>query len=115
MMALVLRSRAVRSLLLLAAALGGFFVWHALDKSTAVHRAVVEYVAQSELTSLRVELNELKRRKDVSDHAKRQLLSEIEKANAEAEAAVEELEQYVSTVETTCVVHPDLVKRLRDR
>lgn len=115
MIGLVLRSRAACSLLVLAAVLGGFFVWHKVDRTSAVHRAVAEYVARSELTAIRVELDELKRRKVVSDSAKRELQTEIEMANALAEAAVEELEQYVSTVETNCVVDADLVKRLRDR
>lgn len=115
MMALILRSRTVCSLLVLTAVLGGLFVWHTFDRSSAVRRAVAEYVARSELTAIRVQLNELKRRKAVSDGASRQLKSEIDMANALAEAAVEELEHYVSTVETSCVVRPDLVERLRDR
>lgn len=115
MMGLLLRSRTACSLLSLAAVLGGFFAWQKLDKSSAVRRAVAEYVAHAELTAIRVELREFKRRQEVAVSAKQQLQSEIEKANAIAEAAVEELEHYVSTVEDTCVVHPDLAERLRDR
>ncbi|MCK7613589.1 hypothetical protein [Roseibium sediminicola] len=73
MIGVVLRSRAACSLLVLAAVLGGFFVWHEIDRSSAVHRAVAEYVARSELAAIRVEFEELKRRKAVSDGAKRQL------------------------------------------
>jgi septal ring factor EnvC (AmiA/AmiB activator) len=115
MISLLLRSRTSCALLALAAVLSGFLVWHTIDRSSAVRRAVTEYVANAELTAIRMELSELKRRNMVSDTAKRQLQTEIDKANAQAEAAVEELEHYVSAVEDNCVVHPDLVERLRDR
>jgi hypothetical protein len=115
MIGLILQSRTACSLLAVTAVLGGLFVWHVLDRSSAMRRAVAEYVARAELTSLRVELDELKRRKSVSDGAKRQLQTEIEMAHAQAEAAVEELEHYVSTVEDTCVVRADVAERLRDR
>lgn len=110
-----LKSRAACSALAVAAVLGGFFIWHKVDKSSAVRRAVAEYVADAELTAARVQLEELKRRKVVTDRANRRFLSLIEQANAEAEAATQELEHYVSTVEDSCVVQPGLVDRLRNR
>ncbi|POF29588.1 hypothetical protein [Roseibium marinum] len=111
----LLRSRAACSVLAVAAVLGGFFVWHKVDRSGAVRRAVVEYVAKVELASSRAELEELKRRHAVAAGAAMRLQTEIEKAFAEAEAAEQELEHYVSTVEDSCVVEPGLVERLRNR
>jgi hypothetical protein len=111
----ILRSRVACSVIAIAAVLGGLFVWHWVDKSSAVRRAVVEYVAKAELTSARVQLEELKRRKVVSDQANRRIQSEIEQATAEAEAVAQELEHYVSTVEDSCVLQPDLIDRLRNR
>ena len=99
----------------LAAVLGGFFIWHQVDKSSAVRKAVVEYVADVELTAARVQLEELKRRKVVTDRANRRFLSLIEQANVEAEAASQELEHYVSTVKDSCIVQPGLFERLRNR
>lgn len=111
----ILQSRAACSALAIAAVLGGLFFWHQVDKSSAVRKAIVEYVAEAELTAARVQLEELKRRKVVTDRANRRFLSLIEKANVEAEAASQELEHYVSTVEDSCVVQPDLIERLRNR
>jgi len=115
MIAMLLKSRAVCSVLSVAAVSGGLFVWHTLDKSSAVRRAVAEHVAAIELSALRVQLNELNRRQAVADMAKKRLKVEIEKATARAEAASEELEHYVSTVEDTCIVDPDLHGRLHNR
>ncbi|MHA7777420.1 hypothetical protein [Roseibium sp. M-1] len=111
----ILQSRTACSALAIAAVLGGLFVWHWADKSSAVRRAVVEYVADTELTAARVQLEELKRRKVVTDRANRRFLSLIDQANAEAEAAAQELEHYVSTVEDGCTVQPGLIDRLRNR
>lgn len=115
MIGLILQSRTACSFLAVAAVLGGIFVWHRIDRTSAVHTALAQYVARAELTAARVQLEEARRRKTVSDSARRHLQSQIEKANAQAEAAAEELEHYVSAVEDTCVVRPDLVERLRDR
>jgi len=91
------------------------FTWHQIDKTSAVRKAVNEYVAGAELTSLRVQLEETKRRKAVTDRANARHLTRIEQAFADAEAAAEELEHYASTVESSCVVQPDLIDRLRNR
>jgi hypothetical protein len=111
----ILQSRTACAALAIAAVLGGFFVWHKVDKSSAVRRAVVEYVAEAELTAARVQLEELKRRKVVTDRANRRFLSLFDQANAEAEAAAQELEHYVSTVEDDCTVQRGLFDRLRNR
>lgn len=114
-LAWILKSRAAFSALAIAAVLGGFFIWHKVDKSSAVRQAVTGYVADVELTAARVQIEELKRRKVVTDQANRRFQTEINKANAEAEAATQELEHYVSTVEASCVVQPSFVDRLRNR
>ena len=111
----VMKSRTACCALAIAAVLGGFFVWHNVDKSSAVRQAVVEYVAKAELTATRVQLEELKRRNIVVAQANQRFVSLIETANAEALVAAQELERYVSTVEVGCVVQPDLVGRLRNR
>jgi len=110
-----LQSRAACSALAIAAVLGGIFIWHQVDKGSAVHRAVAEYVAETELTAARVQLAELQRRRAVADGARRRLQTEIDKATAEAQAAAEDLEHYVSTVEDGCTVQPGLIERLRNR
>ncbi|WP_298963824.1 hypothetical protein [uncultured Roseibium sp.] len=115
LVAWILQSRTACSALAIAAVLGGIFIWHLVDKSSAVRKAVVEYVADVELTEARARLAELKRRKVVTDRANRRFLSLIEQANAEAEAASQELEHYVSTVEDSCIVQPGLFERLRNR
>ena len=115
MIALLLKSRAACSLFSLVAVIGGLFVWHQVDKTSAVRRALANYVAHSELQALRVHLNEANRRHAVAQTARKQLEAEIEQATAQAEAAAEELEHYVSTVEDNCVVDPGLRERLRNR
>ncbi|WP_421983329.1 hypothetical protein [Roseibium sp.] len=112
---LALKSRTVVAVISVAAVLGGLLVWHKVDKSSAVRRAVVEYVAKVELTSARVQMEELKRRKLVAERVSRQFRTLIEQANADAEAATKELEKYASTVGADCVVQPDLIERLRNR
>ncbi|MEM5581805.1 MULTISPECIES: hypothetical protein [unclassified Roseibium] len=115
MIGLILQSRTACALLAVTAVLGSFFLWHTIDRTSAVRRAVAEYVAKNELMAARAQLVETKRRKSVSDRAREHLQTEIDKATAQADAAIEELEHYVSAVEDTCVVHPGLVERLRDR
>ena len=80
-----------------------------------MRQAVAGYVADVELTATRVQLEELKRRQDLTAKANRHLQTEIQKASAEAAAIEEELKLYVSTVEENCTVGPDLIERLRNR
>jgi VIT1/CCC1 family predicted Fe2+/Mn2+ transporter len=115
MIGLILQSRTARSLLAAAAVLAGVLVWHQANTASRVRKALAEYVASAELTAARVQMEELRRRQSVSDKARRRLQSEIEEANAQATAAVEELEHYVSAVEENCVVRPELVERMRQR
>lgn len=111
----VLQNRTLKMLIILAAVSGGFFVWHKIDRSNAVRAAREGYVRQVELIAAQKRLALLERRQVIADTARRHLHTEIEKALAEAEAAEQELEHYVSTVEDNCVVKPDLAERLRNR
>lgn len=114
MMALLLKSRAASSLLTVIAIFGGLFVWHLADKTSAVRKAVAEYVAQAELQALRASLSEVSRRQAVTDFANKSLEIEMEQAKEQAKKATRELEHYVSTVEDNCIVDPALRKRLRN-
>lgn len=98
--------------IMIAAAL---FTWHKLDKSSAVRRAVTSYVADVELAAKNAELAELKRRSAVFASANRNLLDQVARANADADAANQELEHYVSTVADDCAVDGTLLERLRNR
>ncbi|GAB4576667.1 MAG: hypothetical protein Tsb0019_01270 [Roseibium sp.] len=115
MIGLILQSRAARSFVAAAAILAGVLLWHHADRASRVRKALAEYIASTELAAARVQMEELRRRQSVSDTARRRLQSEIETANAQARAAAEELEHYVSAVEKNCVVRPELVERMRQR
>lgn len=115
MIGLILRSRTACAGILAAAVLGGFFTWHRIDSAARVRVALAGHVARSELVSVRAELEEVRRRHAVAETARQRLLSDVEQANADAQAALEELDHYVSTVAETCVVRPGLAERLRER
>ncbi|WP_299817487.1 hypothetical protein [uncultured Roseibium sp.] len=115
MLGAVLRNRTLKTLMILAAVSGGFFVWHKIDRANAVKAAREGYVRHVELVAAQKQLELLEHRQAIADTARRHLHTEIEKALAEAEAAEQELEHYVSTVEDNCVVKPDLAERLRNR
>ncbi|WP_417681653.1 hypothetical protein [Roseibium sp.] len=91
------------------------FSWHTVDKTSAVRRAVADYVADVELSAKNAELAELKRRSAVFASANKILLDQVAQANADAEAAYQELEHYVSTVADDCAVDGALLGRLRHR
>lgn len=114
MIAILLRNRFAFSLLSVTAVFGGLFVWHLTDKTSAVRKAVAEYVAQAELQALRASLSEIRRRQVVTDNANKSLEFEMEQAKEQAKKATRELEHYVSTVEDNCIVDPALRKRLRN-
>lgn len=91
------------------------FTWHKLDKGSAVRRAVSGYVAKMELETLRAELDELRRRRAAVRLANRDLQTKIQEAEAEADAAIQELEHYETTVHESCLVDGAHLKRLRNR
>jgi len=112
---LLMKSRVAVFVLAAVIVLGGLFTWHKADKIQAVRQAREGYVTRAELASTRAELEELRRRKFVADRARRHLNLEIAKARVQSEAAEQELEHYVSTIEDSCVVQPDILDRLRNR
>jgi cell division protein FtsB len=89
--------------------------WHKFDKGSAVRQAVTGYVAKVELETLRAERDELRRRRAAVSLANQTLQSKIEQAEADADAARVELQDYVSTVDDTCRVNDPLIDRLRHR
>ncbi|WP_346908562.1 hypothetical protein [uncultured Roseibium sp.] len=91
------------------------FSWHEVDKTSAVRRAVAGYVADVELAAKNAELAELKRRSAVFASANKNLLDQVARANADADAANQELEHYVSTVADDCAVDGALLERLRNQ
>jgi len=91
------------------------FAWHKVDKNSAVRRAVTGYVADVEFSARTAELDELKRRSALFAIANRKLADEAARAAAEADAANQELEHYVSTVADDCAVDAGLLGRLRNR
>lgn len=93
----------------------GIFAWHKLDRWSAVRQAVSGYVAQVELESLRAERDELRRRQAAVRLANRDLQSKIRDAEAQADAAAQELEHYETTFDDDCRVDDPLVKRLHNR
>lgn len=91
------------------------FTWHQVDRSSAVRRAVAEYVADVELATARAERDELKRRRAAINTANRYLQTEIALAEAAALTANEELAHYETTVADVCRVDGALLERLRNR
>lgn len=91
------------------------FTWHKLDRGSAVRQAVSGYVARVELETLRSERDELRRRQAAVRLANRDLHSKVRDAEAEADAAAQELEHYESTFDDTCRVDDALVERLHNR
>jgi chromosome segregation ATPase len=91
------------------------FTWHTFDKGSAVRRAVSGYVAKVELETLRAELDELRRRRAAVRLANQDLQTKVQEAEAEADAAVQELERYETTVHESCLVDGSHLKRLRNR
>ncbi|WP_150526834.1 hypothetical protein [Roseibium sediminis] len=91
------------------------FIWHKLDKSSAVRTAVVGYVAKVELETAQAELTEMRRRRAAFEAANSLLNSRIEQAETQAQEAALELEYYESTVGEACRVDRALLDRLHNR
>jgi putative IMPACT (imprinted ancient) family translation regulator len=91
------------------------FGWHKLDKSSAVRAAVMEYVADVELTAARAQIAEANRRAAIADEAAQRLDEKVQAAEGEAmrfEAEIEAYEQQ-TTVSPDGRVSDDLFDRLR--
>ena len=91
----------------------GFLLWHQFDKSSAVRKAVAEYVADVELSSARAELALLKKAHEATLAANEAYEAELAEAHSLFEAQELELETYVST--TDAVVNDSLLGRLPNR
>ncbi|MBO9418494.1 hypothetical protein J7481_03220 [Labrenzia sp. R4_2] len=105
-----------RSGVLLVAAfllVGSLYTWHWLDKSSAVRKAVVGYVAKVELAASRAELKVLKDRAAALEAANFQFQRQLQEAEALQTRQALELDTYESTVDA--VVGPALIERLRNR
>jgi hypothetical protein len=108
----LLKSRTACAVLAVLAVFLGLWVWHTLDKSSAVRRAVAGYVAEAEIKALQAQLREAQHRSAVVLAANRHL---NEKIAATEQAAAQEIAAYVSTVDDNCRVDPGLSDRLRNR
>ena len=111
----VLGSRTGCAALAIISLLAGLFIWHHLDRSSAVRAAVVGYVAKVELETAQAELTEIRRRRAAFQAANHLLNSRIEQAELQAQEAALELEHYESTVGEACRVDRSVLERLRNR
>ena len=102
----------ISALVIVALAL---FAWHKLDKRSAVREAVMEYVAQTELSAARAQIAEANRRAAVAAEAVEQLEERVQVARGEAQRLAVEIEQYEAEndIPISGRVEPDLFNRLR--
>lgn len=102
----------ISALVIVALAL---FAWHKLDKRSAVREAVMEYVAQTELSAARAQIAEANRRAAVAAEAVEQLEERVQAARGEAQRLAVEIEQYEAEndIPISGRVEPDLFDRLR--
>jgi len=100
-----------------AIAIVGFFIWHALDKRSAVKRAIVEYIAETELKTLRAEKAEYQRRAGIFQRINSQLELEMASAETEHQAQLTEITEYAerNTNRGSLPLSDELFNRLRSR
>lgn len=91
------------------------FAWHKIDKTSAVRRAVVTYVAGVELSAAEAENEELARRAQISYIARQRLIADLGEITISAERTQRELEAYAKSnpVNANCVVDDSLLEWLR--
>lgn len=91
------------------------FTWHKLDKRSAVRAAVMEYVAQAELTAARAQIDEANRRAAIAEAASSRLQERVQAAEGEAIRIAREIQQYEATNDLPISgrVEPDIFDRLR--
>lgn len=70
------------------------FAWHKIDKNSAIRAAVMEYVADVELTAARAQIAEANRRAAIAAAATSQLQERVQVAEGEAIRIAREIEQY---------------------
>ncbi|PIE15189.1 MAG: hypothetical protein CSA68_07515 [Rhodobacterales bacterium] len=91
------------------------FVWHKLDKGSAVRAAVSEYVAAAEITALKAQIAEANRLAQVASEAAQRLDERAQAVEGEAVRLAAEIKQYEAenALPTSCRLSPDLARRLR--
>ncbi len=93
----------------------GLFIWHKLDKNSAVRAAVSEYVAEAEIAALKAQIAEANRRTRVASEAAQRLDERAQAVEGQAVRLAKEIEQYEAQNElpTSCRVDAGLAGRLR--
>lgn len=109
----VLGSRTGAIVIAVAVLGGGLYLWHKIDKSSAVRRAVASYIADVELAAVNAELALTKKAHDASLAANQAYEAELAQAETLRTEQAMELDSYVSTVDT--VVDDALLERLPNR
>ncbi|MEP3429452.1 MAG: hypothetical protein ABJN98_12275 [Roseibium sp.] len=92
---------------------GGLFLWHKIDKSSAVRSAVIGFVAKVELSAAEEELKAVKLRNVALTYANNSFSRRMSAAEALQSDQAQELETYVSTVDG--IVDRSLLERLPNR
>jgi putative IMPACT (imprinted ancient) family translation regulator len=109
------RNKTTSALTAVAVILIALFGWHKVDKSSAVRRAVMEYVADVELTAARAQIAEANRRAAIAQEATDRLDEKVQAAEGEAMRFEAEIEAYEreTTISPDGLVSDDLFDRLR--
>jgi len=102
----------ISALVIVALAL---FAWHKLDKRSAVREAVIEYVAQTELSAARAQIAEANRRAEIAETQAAQLAEREQVTRGELIRLHAEIEQYEAEndIPTSGRVEPSVFDRLR--
>lgn len=102
----------ISALVIVALAL---FTWHKLDKRSAVREAVMEYVAQTELSAARAQIAEANRRAEIAETQAAQLSEREQVTRGELIRLHAEIEQYEAEndIPTSGRVEPSVFDRLR--
>ena len=96
---------------------GALFVWHKVDKGSAVRKAVNQYVARVELKTAQAQIDEANRRREVAETANARLQERVQVAIGEAARVAQEIERYEAEndIPISCRVEPNLFERLRGK
>ena len=117
---LILKSKYTPVVLVILAA----FIWHKYDKSSAVKKAVVEYIADVELEAVRTQLaveqqilKEVRRRELVAVQALDTLEKEFETQQESALLLKKEIEDYRATISPDNIIpiDSDIFNSLRNK
>lgn len=109
------KSRTGAILIAFLAVGAALFIWHKLDKSSAVRQAVTSIVADVELSAAEAELAALKRRAAALEAANFSFQRQLTESEALRTQQALELDAYVSTVGADCAVDRPLLERLSNR